>query len=119
MVDADTTKTEGLNRLITFELDDDETLLVRAGRDEMDNRTIYRGCAGGRYAIVPVSELEASAHQAGNDELEFDIEGLQLVGESVMVPEEGAFWVGLHSGGRQVVRMDKPGAYGLLWIPGE
>lgn len=120
MVDlTDTNATAGLNRLITFELDADETLLVRAGRDEMDNRVIYSGRAGGRYAIVPVDELEQQARASEGVPVELDVEGLQLVGDTVTLPRTGEQNVGLHTRGEQIVRMDRAGAYGLLWIPVE
>lgn len=120
MVESETTTTgTGLNRLITFEVDPDETLLIRAGRDEMDNRTIYQGLASGRYAVVPVDELQHQAQAENEGDIDLDVEGLQIAGNTVTVPEKGAMTVGLHAGNRQVVRMDRPGAYGLLWIPGE
>lgn len=47
-----------LNRLITFEIDDEEVLVLMAGRDELDNRVIFHGpTEPGRYAIVPVDGL--------------------------------------------------------------
>lgn len=119
MVDStDTNATAGLNRLITFELDDDETLLVRAGRDELDNRTIYRGRVGGRFAIVPVEELtRGRATRFRDTERRLDLEHLGVVGEAVTT--DGKEWVGLHAAGEPVERMNRPGAYSLLWVPFE
>lgn len=120
MVDSTDTKTTAeLNRLITFELDADETLLVRAGRDEVNNRTIYQGQAGGRFAIVPVDELEEQARSSDGSSVELNLDGLQVVGDTVTLPETGEQNVGLHTRGEQIVRMDRAGAYGLFWIPVE
>jgi len=105
-----------LNRLITFELDEGEFLLIRAGRDELDNRTILRQRTQGRYAVVPVSELQREA-DSGEQDVDLDLEGMQIVDTAVTIPENGDSLVGLHHRGEQVVRMDRAGAYGLFWIP--
>lgn len=112
-----TTTSGGPNRLITFELDEDETLLVRAGRDEMDNRTIFQGSAGGRYAIVPVDEL-APASEPGEllgDPRHGDI---RIIGQTTSIPEtEAGDTVEMRRNSDCIVDFDAKGAYGLLWIP--
>lgn len=108
-----------LNRLITFELDPDEMLYIAAGRGEMENRTIYHGQSQGRYAVVPVDALQTHGAGDSGEDIKLDLAGLGLVGDTVSVPKVGEMTVGLHAGGRQYARMDRPGAYGMLWIPGE
>lgn len=104
------------SRLVTFEADDDELLAVIAGRSETDSRTIYQGRTEGRYAIVPVDDLDAGrAEDVEPDELRLD--EMQIAGDVVPIREIGEADVELRVDGEQVVRMDRPGAYGLLWIP--
>lgn len=117
MVESETTTTgNDLNRLITFELDKGEFLLIRAGRDELDNRTILRQQTQGRYAVVPVSELQREA-DSGDHDVDLNLEGMQIVDSAVTIADDGDSMVGLHHAGEQLVRMDRAGAYGLLWIP--
>lgn len=118
MVDStETTTTEKMNRLITFELDQDETLLVRAGRDEMDNRTIFQGKAGGRYAIVPVSDLTPVSRPEnliGSPRHE----DIQVIGHTTTIPETDAGdVVGLWRNDECIADFDARGVYGLLWVP--
>lgn len=113
-------KTRTPNRLITFETDEEEQLVVLAGRDQMDSRTIYSGSTSGRYAIVPVQELaDTEAPRREDVDEDLDLDEMQLVGDTIVIPENGAAEVGLHSQGEQVKRMDRAGAYAMLWVPFE
>lgn len=108
-------RTKTTSRLITFEVEDDEVLLVRAGRDEMDNRTIFSGHAGGRYAIVPVDEL-TQRHRDDVD-AELLVEELEVVGSTATIEADGVSTATLAKDGLEVARNDASGVYGLLWIP--
>lgn len=111
------TPTDGLNRLITFELDADETLLVRAGRDEMDNRTIYRGDASGRYAIIPVDELGPTLDSNQDADIDVDLGQLQIVGDTIAIQDHTSTRAGLQVNGEPIVSRGSPGIYGLLYVP--
>lgn len=106
------------NRLITFETDEDERLVVIAGRDEMDNRTIYSGSTAGRYAIVPVDEL-AGDHEGDEPAEDLRIEDLRIIGETATVEKTGEQRARLSLDGFEVASRDAAGVYGLLWVPSE
>lgn len=104
-------------RLITFEVDEDETLVMLAGRDEMDNRTIYQGQAGGRYAVVPVDDLARPAAQLDDVDVELQVDELEIVGRTATVPRSDESDVTLSVDGLEVASRTAAGVYGLLWIP--
>lgn len=108
---------------MTFDVSEREQLLIRAGVDEMENRTLFSGDVTGRYAVVPVDEL-VEANQPQNEEMiGFDsdplLEDMRIIGDSVRIPRDRAQHVALYKGGEQVVEFDSKGAYGLLWVPYE
>lgn len=118
MVETETTTTgTELDRLITFDTDADETLVIRAGRDEMDNRTIFKGHASGRYAVVPVNELAPLRSESYELVGEPQVEDLRIIGETTMLPESGLGTVSLVRDGEQISNFDNRGVYGLLWLP--
>ena len=106
------------NRLVTFETDEDERLVVIAGRDEMDNRTIYSGSTAGRYALVPVDDL-AGGETDETPSQDLRIEVLRIIGETASVEETGGQRARLSVGGHEVASRDAAGVYGLLWVPSE
>lgn len=104
-------------RLRTFEVTDDELLVVHAGRSETDHRTIFSDRVDGRYAIVPVDEIVGERDRAVVEADELQLDEMQIVGDVEPVLETGERDVELCVDGERAVRMDRPGAYGLLWVP--
>ena len=104
------------NRLITFETDEDERLVVLAGQDEMDKRTIYSGSTSGRYAIVPISELE---YDRPDYATELDVADLEVLGDTATIEPGDSSTMTLLQEDELVVRGGDPGVYGLLRIPFE
>lgn len=117
MVETETTTTAEPDRLITFDIDADETLLIRAGRGELDNRTIYQGWASGRYAVVPVDELAPLRTETFELVGEPVVEELRVIGDTTMLPESGLGTVSLVRDGEQITNFTNRGVYGLLWLP--
>lgn len=106
----------GDNRLETFE-SDNEHVIVIVGDSEVEHRTIHNERVEGRFAIVPVDALEAEHGAAEIDPDELRLDEMQLVDDVVPVRETGDADVELCRDGEQVVRMDRAGCYGLLWVP--
>ena len=106
------------SRLVTFEASDDELLAVIAGNSEIDHRTIYQDRVEGRFAIVPVDEIMADeAQSAVVDPDELQLDEMQIVDDVALVAETGERDVELQVDGERACRMDRAGAYGLLWVP--
>jgi len=108
------------SRLRTFEVDDDETLVVMAGRDEVDNRIIYQGRSSGRYAIVPVEALAKPPtwnQPDYGDKLDFD--GMMFVGDAVRLHPSAPYSLLLMAEEKIVKRLTDPGVYHSLRIPFE
>jgi len=109
-------------RLRTFESDGSDRFVLTAGRSEADSGTIFDGVLDeGRYAIVPVDELAEDLDDEDSElsDSEAAIEDMQLVGETVVVPEDGHSMISLRKASKQIRTMDRKGAYGLLWVPFE
>lgn len=104
-----------MNRLRTFEIDEDEQLVVMAGRGEMDQRFIYRGPASGRFAIVPIEEIETSWQRPDHAD-KLDVEGLEVVGESATVDPGEQSTMTLLENETIVEQSSTPGVYGLMRI---
>lgn len=107
------------HRLRTFEVDDDETLVVLAGRGEMENRTIFQGRTSGRYAIVDVEELTASPTWKQPEYIEeLNLDDLSFVGDSFVLPPEASFsYAIIGEEGEVVTRLTDPGVYHSLRVP--
>lgn len=106
----------GMNRLRTFEIDEDEQLVVMAGRGEMDQRFIYRGSASGRFAIVPIEEIEADWQRPDYGD-KLNVEGLEVVGDSATVDPGEQSTMTLLEDETIVEQSSTPGVYGLMRIP--
>lgn len=107
-------------RLRTFESQGDERFVLIAGQSETDSGTIFDGVLDeGRYAIVPVDELADDLDEEDADLGDADpaIEEMRLVGDTVVVPEDGHSMISLRKASKQIRQMDRKGAYGLLWVP--
>ena len=113
-----TSSSPGVNRLRTFETDEDEQLLVIAGRDEVDQRVIYRGEASGRFAIVPIEEIERNWDRPDHSE-ELDVDGLEIVGDSATVESRESSTLTLLQDETIIEQSAAPGVYGLMRIPFE
>lgn len=107
-----------INRLRTFEIDEDEQLVVAAGRGEMDQRFIYRGSASGRYAIVPIEEIERTWDRPNYTD-GLDASGLEVVGDSAAVDPGEKSTLTLLKDEKVVEQTASPGVYGLMRIPFE
>lgn len=106
------------SRLRTFEVSDDELLVVHAGRSETDHRTIFSDRIDGRYAIVPVDDLvDVERERAVVEADELQLDEMQIVGDVEPVADTGGREVELRVDGEQAVRMDRAGVYGLWWVP--
>lgn len=121
MVETETTTTStGTSRLITFEIDGDERLVIGAGRGELDNRIIFDSdYVEGRYAVVPVDELVKDQTDPENIDENLKLEGMSILGDIAYLPTDKEQHVALYKGGEQVTEFDSKGAYGLIWVPYE
>lgn len=108
---------DATSRLVTFESDTREQLVVLAGNSERDHRTIFSDRVEGRYAIVPVNDLVEDQEFAADDLDGLLLEDMRIAGRTAVLPSDGAGRVELVRDGKQVMEMDRAGAYGLLWIP--
>lgn len=107
-----------MKRLRTFEIDEDEQLVVMAGSGEMDQRYIYRGAASGRFAIVPIEEIDRTWDRPDRSD-DLDVSGLEVVGDSASVDPAEESTVTLLQDETVVEQSAAPGVYGLMRIPFE
>ncbi|WP_089813373.1 hypothetical protein [Halomicrobium zhouii] len=91
------------SRLVTFETDKRELLAIMAGCGEYDRQTIYQGSVDGRYAVVPVDELidsDTGDSLDGLDDAELLLQEMQIVGDTVDIPDDDNTEITLSKGNR-------------------
>lgn len=105
------------NRLLTFEVGDEEQLVIGA-RDRHGQRTIYQGAEPDEYALVPTSELvEAGVSGEGVDLNELRVEDLRVLGPTEYIGPDDDREVRLETNEAEISSQGASGVYGLLWIP--
>lgn len=104
------------NRVRTFEADEDEQVVMVAGTGEMNRRTIFSGHLDGRYAVVPIDELEYDRPEYAED---LDIGDLEVLGRTATIEPADENTMTLLKDDEVIVRGSDPGVYGLLRIPFE
>lgn len=102
-----------LNRVRTFEADDDERVLMIAGRGEMDQRTIFSGHLEGRYAVVSIDELD---YEKPDYTEQLDVGDLEVLDQTTTIEPGELSTMTLLQDDELVVRGGDPGVYGLLRI---
>lgn len=104
------------NSVRIFEADEDERVIMIAGRGEMDQRTIFSGHLDGRYAVVPIDELDYARPDYSE---EMDVADLEVLGQTTTIEPGELSTMTLLQNDEVVVRGGDPGIYGLLRIPFE
>lgn len=102
--------------LRSFEVGEDEELAIVAGSAFGEQRSIYADPEPGRYAIVPMDELEYDRPDYAE---ELDIADLEVLGQTATIEPETTSTMTLIQDDELVVRGGDPGVYGLLRIPFE
>lgn len=102
-------------RLVTFDVGDDEALVVGAISEEGRRRTIYQGREPDEYALVPTREFHNEDADVDAEELRVD--DLRILGPTQYVRSSDDIDVSLTVDGETAVEQGAAGVYGLLWIP--
>ena len=107
-----------VDRVRTFETSEEETLVISAGIDEMNYRTIFSGHLDGRFAVVPVDKIEDEWDRPGYGD-DLDVDELEVVGSAARVEPRESSTVTLLQDDDVTVQHAAPGVYAMVRIPFE